>query len=57
MSKQLKIDPETGLLERSVNIEDYLEAKDVPTWGKPKGRNIFERIHPAVAYVERQRSQ
>lgn len=52
-----KIDPQTGMMERSVNIEDILEAKDIPSWGKPKGANIFERISPAVNYVERQRSQ
>lgn len=54
---QRKIDPETGLMERSVNIEDYLEVKDVPSWGRPKGTNIFERINPAVNYFDRQRSQ
>ncbi len=52
-----KIDAQTGMMERSVNIEDILEAKDIPSWGKPKGANIFERISPAVNYVERQRSQ
>lgn len=36
-----KIDQETGLLERTVNIEDILEAKNIPSWGKPKGVDLF----------------
>lgn len=43
MSKA-KLDPETGMLERSVNIEDILEAKNIPSWGKPSGVDIFKRI-------------
>lgn len=46
-----KIDPETGMLERSVNIEDILEAKNIPAWGKPTGVNLFGRTYPAVDYV------
>lgn len=38
-----KIDPETGLMERTVNIEDILEAKNIPSWGKPKGWDLFNR--------------
>lgn len=52
-----KIDPETGMLERSVNIEDILEAKNIPSWGKPTGVNLFGRTYPAVDYVQRQRDQ
>jgi hypothetical protein len=55
MKKQL--DPITGLPERSFNIEDFLEAKNIPSWAKPKGTNIFERVYPSAEYVERQRSQ
>ena len=46
MSKEdkLPIDPETGLKERTVNIEDILEVKNVPSWGKPKGKDLFERV-------------
>ena len=51
------MDPETGLMERSVNIEDILEARNIPSWGKPKGTHIFERVHIGVDYVERQRAQ
>lgn len=54
---QRKIDPETGMMERSVNIEDILEAKNIPSWGKPKGTEVFERVYPAVDYVQRQRDQ
>lgn len=52
-----KIDPDTGLMERSVNIEDILEAKNIPLWAKPKGAKLFDRIYQAVEYVERQQSQ
>ena len=54
---KLKIDPETGLMERSVNIEDILEVKNAPSWGKPKGISIFERVYECVDYVQRQRAQ
>lgn len=54
---QRKIDPETGMMERSVNIEDILEAKNIASWGKPKGTEVFERVYPAVDYVQRQRDQ
>lgn len=46
-----KIDAQTGMMERSVNIEDILEAKDIPSWGKPKGANLFDRISAGVKYV------
>jgi hypothetical protein len=36
-----EIDPITGLLERSVNIADILNSKDIPSWARPKGPNIF----------------
>ncbi len=52
-----KIDPETGLMERSVNIEDILEAKNIPSWARPKGTNLFERVHVGMDYVDRQRQQ
>lgn len=51
------MDPETWMPERSVNIEDILEAKNIPAWGKPRGVDLFKRSHPLVHYVERQKSQ
>jgi hypothetical protein len=51
------IDPKTGFMERSVNIEDILEAKNIPMWGRPKGQDIFKRVSPLVDYVARQQSQ
>ena len=39
--KKGKIDPETGLLERSVNLENLLELKNIPSWSKPKGKDLF----------------
>lgn len=45
------------MMERSVNIEDILEVKNVPSWGRPKGSQVFERTYPAVDYVQRQRDQ
>ncbi len=41
---QLKIDPKTGLKERTVNIASILKLANVTSWGKPKGTNIFSRI-------------
>ena len=46
-----KKDPTTGLMKREVSIEDILEAKNIPAWGKPKGPKIFERIQPAITYI------
>lgn len=40
-----KLDQQTGLLERSVNIQDYLVLKNIPVWGRPKGTNMFERLY------------
>lgn len=40
MSKR-EIDPVTGLPERSFDVEDFLEAKNIPSWSKPKGAHIF----------------
>lgn len=36
-----KIDPETGLRERYVNIEAVLETVKIPSYGKPKGIDLF----------------
>lgn len=44
-------------MDRSVDIEDYLAVKDITSWAKPKGHNIFERIIPATSYFEKQKSQ
>lgn len=55
--KKVQIDPETGLKERTVNIESILQAKHIPSWGKPKGKHLFERIQPAVDYVSKQQEQ
>jgi len=45
------------MVERSVNIEDILESKKIPEWGKPKGKDMFKRITPIVYYTARQTSQ
>lgn len=57
MNDKLQIDPETGLLERRVDIEDILEAKNIPAWSHPKGVDLFARISPAVNYVAKQQRQ
>ena len=57
MSQKPKIDPETGLYERRIDIEDIIEAKNIPSWGNPKGVDLFERINPVVDYVSKQHSQ
>lgn len=45
MSEQPKIDPETGLKERSVDIASILRAANIPIWAKPRGPNLFDRIN------------
>jgi hypothetical protein len=40
----VKIDPETGLKERSVDIASILQASNIPAWSKPKGPDMFDRI-------------
>lgn len=54
---KLPVDPETGLKERTVNIEDILEAKNIPSWGKPRGIDLFERVEPAINYISKQQQQ
>lgn len=55
--KKPKFDEATGLLERTVNIEDIMEAKKIPEWGKPKGSDLFNRINESVEYFQRQQKQ
>lgn len=40
---QNKINPITGLKERSVKIDQFLKANNISRWGKPKGLNLFDR--------------
>lgn len=49
--KQYPIDPETGLRERYVDIESVLETVKIPTFGRPKGIDIFKRIEEGITYV------
>lgn len=56
MSKP-KRDEQTGLMERSIKIEDMLELKNIGSWGKPRGIDIFKRSYPMVEYAARQREQ
>ena len=48
--KKQKIDPETGLLERTFSLEEALDL-NVQEWGKPRGTNVFKRIEPAINYI------
>ena len=57
MSNQVKIDPDTGLKERSVDIASILKAVNIPTWSKPKGPDLFDRIKDPVEYVQDQQRQ
>lgn len=52
-----KQDPQTGLKERTIKIEDILETKNIGSWSKPKGTNMFSRAYPMVEYAARQREQ
>ena len=40
-----------------MDIEDIIEAKNIPAWSHPKGVDLFERISPAVEYVAKQQRQ
>lgn len=57
MSEQVKIDPETGLKERSVDIASILKAVNIPAWSKPRGTDLFDRIKEPVEYVLDQQRQ
>lgn len=48
MNEQPKIDPETGLKERSVDIAGILRAANIPAWIRPKGPDLFDRIKEPV---------
>lgn len=57
MSEQPKIDPETGLKERTVDIASILKAVNIPTWGRPKGPDLFDRIKEPIEYILDQQKQ
>ena len=40
-----------------MDIEDIIEAKNIPVWAHPKGVDMFERISPVVEYVAKQQKQ
>lgn len=43
--KEVKIDPETGLKERSFDIASILKISNLSAWSKPRGVDIFGRTH------------
>ena len=49
--KRPKIDPETGLQERTVNIAAILKMGDLASWAKPRGTDLFGRVKPAIDYL------
>jgi hypothetical protein len=51
MSMKNKIDPETGLFERNVDIESILKSAKIPEWGRPTGKELFKRIADPVDYI------
>lgn len=53
----IKIDPETGLRERTVDIANISRVSNIAAWGKPKGKNMFKRVSPLVDYAEDQIKQ
>ena len=57
MSSDIKIDPETGTKERTVDIEGIMEASKIPMWARPKGVDIFKRNKDAVDFVYRIQKQ
>ncbi len=57
MADQVKIDPETGFKERSVDIAGILRAVHIPAWSRPKGPDLFDRIKDPVEYVLDQQRQ
>ena len=54
-NQEVKIDPQTGLKERTVDIETMLDHKGALE--KPRGRDLFKRVSPTVDYVEGQKKQ
>jgi len=55
--QEVKIDPETGLKERSIDIASILRATNIPAWSKPKGVDLFTRIHEPIQYQIDQHKQ
>lgn len=50
-----EFDPENGLPIRDVDIASISRAKDIPTFGKPKGPHLFDRLEVCYDYVESQK--
>ena len=46
--QEVKIDPETGLKERSIDIASLLKATNLPAWSKPRGADLFGRTYAPV---------
>lgn len=58
MSEKLKIDLETGLKERSIDIETVIKLANIPgILNGFKGPDIFSRLHSAYERVEEQHNQ
>ena len=37
----IKIDPQTGLKERTVDLDDFMALKNFHTWLNPTGNQLF----------------
>ena len=54
---QFKIDAQTGLMERTVDIEEYLEFKNIVAWAKASGKDLFGRLHVLPIWINKQRKR
>lgn len=46
--QEVKIDPETGLKERSIDIASIMKATNLAAWGKPRGVDLFTRTYGPI---------
>ena len=44
-------------MERNIDIREYLEFKNILTWAKPTGKDLFNRLSTLPAWVNKQRKR
>ncbi len=57
VKSRCKIDSENGLKERTVDIEEYLEYRNLSNWAKASGKELFKRLHPFPIWIRTQRKR
>lgn len=48
------LDPKTGLKYRTVDLQAYSMLADKTSWGKPRGKDLFTRLHHVHGYIQKQ---